>query len=75
MSMPNKKQKGFNYLKKATDQDIAGPLPSNNRGSIRKQWSNEQMLAALKSQVLCVCVCVRVCARTCVRVCDGISGK
>ena len=49
--MPNKKKKGFNRPKKLTDQVIARPLPSNNRSSIRKQWSNEQMQAALNSVV------------------------
>ena len=40
-----------NRPKKLTDQVIARPLPSNNRSSIRKQWSNEQMQAALNSVV------------------------
>ena len=49
--MPNKKKKGFNRPKNLTDKAIAGSSPSNNRSSIRKQWSNEQMQAALKSVV------------------------
>ena len=47
--MPNKNN--FNRPKKSTDQTTAGPLPSNNCTSIRKQWSNEQMQAALKPVV------------------------
>ena len=50
--MPNKKKKAFNRPKNLTDQSIAGSSPSNNRSSIRKQWSNEQMQAALKSNLL-----------------------
>ena len=47
--MPNnKRKKGFNCL---TDQAIAGPLPSNNRSSIRILKSNEQMQGTLKSVV------------------------
>ena len=48
INMPNKKKKGFNRPKKLTDQVIARPLQSS---SIRKQWSNKQMQAALNSVV------------------------
>ena len=47
--MPNKRNKGFRRQRKSGTKDQGKKIP--NRPSTRKQWSNEQMLAAIDSAV------------------------